>query len=315
MENINKDFYWSDEREPHLERRKGILKKYPEVKKIIGQDKRTIPVVILLVLFQMASAYFIGNFNVWIYIFFSYFVGATISQALFLAIHEVTHNLALKKQEHSNWFAMFANIPIVFPYAMSFKIYHAMHHREQGRTGIDTDLPTPIEAKIFKGKIGKFIWEANQIFFYAIRPVLVHPIKIKKWQVYNIIIQFIAMAVFLPFAGWSGLLYLLLSIFFAGGLNPIAGHFISEHYMFKEGQETYSYYGPLNKVTFNVGYHNEHHDFPSIPGSRLPQLKNLAPEYYEKLKYHTSWTMVILKFIFSPSVSLYSRIKRKSIIE
>jgi len=112
------------------------------------------------------------------------------------------------------------------------------------------------------------------------------------------------------FFGPKALIYLCLSSFLGSGLHPVAGHFIAEHYVWIKEQETYSYYGPLNLVCFNVGYHNEHHDFPRIPGSRLPQLKKMAPEYYDNLPCHSSWAKVIFDYIMDPTVGPFSRVKR-----
>lgn len=317
-ETAKKDFYWSKEREPHLLRRKEILKKHPEVRNLIGPDIKLAFTTIFLVIFQLASAFFIHKllelpFGILYFILAAYFIGATVTHSLFLAIHEITHNLAFKGQTPNNWLALFANIPIVFPYAMSFKVYHTMHHRHQGVDGIDVDVPTYNEAKIFRGFFGKLVWAFIQILFYAFRPVFVHPMKLNKWQIINLVFQVIAISVFVYFAGWYALIYLIVADFLAGSLHPMSGHFIAEHYVFKEGQETYSYYGPLNILAFNVGYHNEHHDFPSIPGSRLPKLKKMAPDFYDTMHVHKSWVMVLVRFISNPHLGLYSRIKRTQI--
>lgn len=304
------EFYWSEEHEPHLARRKAILKAHPEVKSLFGVNSMLKYWTVLLVAIQLVVGLYIGQLSWLPFLLVTYFVGATVSAALFLAIHEITHNLAFKHPRDNNLLALFANIPIVLPYAISFQKYHAMHHWEQGKHGVDADIPTYAEANFFRGIIGKMFWFVNQIIAYAVRPLFVKTIKPDKWQIANIIFQVAAMGLYLYFAGWSGLIYLLLSLFFAGSIHPTAGHFISEHYVFEEGQETYSYYGPLNKITFNVGYHNEHHDFPNIPGSRLPELKKMAPEYYDNLHSYQSWTKVIFQFLFEKRVNLFSRTKR-----
>jgi sphingolipid delta-4 desaturase len=75
-------------------------------------------------------------------------------------------------------------------------------------------------------------------------------------------------------------------------------------------QETFSYYGPINRVALNMGYHNEHHDLPSIPWNNLPKLRAMAPEFYDNLKYHRSWTRSLFQFIFDERYSLFSRVER-----
>lgn len=75
--------------------------------------------------------------------------------------------------------------------------------------------------------------------------------------------------------------------------------------------ETYSYYGLLNLFTYNVGLHNEHHDFPAIPWSRLPELNRIAKEFYEDLPCHRSWVGVMWQFVWDGDVSLWCRVKRK----
>jgi sphingolipid delta-4 desaturase len=101
-----------------------------------------------------------------------------------------------------------------------------------------------------------------------------------------------------------------MSFFLPSAILSVPGG--SAAYLTTEGeQETFSYYGFLNAVTFNVGYHNEHHDFPSVPWNRLPKIKAIAPEFYVELKSHMSWTRLFFQFLFDRELSLFSRMVRE----
>lgn len=309
----HKELY-SEQQEPHLARRKAILKDFPQVRALFGIDKNLKYVTLILVILQLSIPFFLSQ-NIWIFILVAYFVGATISHALFLAVHEITHDLAFKKTSRNNWLAIFANLPLAFPFAIAFRVYHGKHHWHQGEVGIDTDLPSKLERIIFRGYIGKMFWMTNQILFYAIRPLLILPLRPNKWQLINFLVQVGFMVGYFYLTSWVGLGYLAFSMFLTGGLHPLAAHFVAEHYVFKKGQETYSYYGWMNRLTLNVGYHNEHHDFPNVPGSRLPQVREIARGYYDQLYIHKSWTGVIWKFLTDPAISLYSRMRRNAKVD
>lgn len=312
------DFLWSMTEEPHRTRRMAILKAHPEVRKLMGHEPLTKYVVLAVVCLQIVLACVMNAFDIhpldWRFLLTAYVIGGTANQHIFLAIHEITHNLAFKGIRANRILAIIANFPIAVPYAMTFKPYHIEHHKHLGEDGIDTDMPTKWELYLLNNVLGKAFFATFQLLFYAVRPGIVRAQRLTQWNFISIAAQCLFNFVLYEACGrsWTPLLYLLESSFFAGSLHPVAGHFIAEHYVFSNiEQETWSYYGALNILLYNVGYHNEHHDFPSIPWTRLPALHHLASEFYTVLPYHTSWTMVIWSFIFTNHSGMHARVKRR----
>jgi sphingolipid delta-4 desaturase len=191
--------------------------------------------------------------------------------------------------------------------------------------GLDTDLPTAFEAVFLDSIAGKAFFCTFQILFYALRPMMVYAIPLTRIHAFNIVAQVAFDALILKYMSGHALAYFIFSSFLAGSLHPCAGHFIAEHYVFEKSlppaardpenlvplTETYSYYGALNFFTYNVGLHNEHHDFPAVPWSRLPAVHAMAKEFYADLPTHKSWIGVIWQFIWDAEVGLGSRVKRK----
>ncbi|KAK6633698.1 hypothetical protein RUM44_004305 [Polyplax serrata] len=307
------DFEWVYTEEPHASRRKEILAKYPQIKKLFGYDPKFKWVVLTMISIQVVLMHLMRDQSWPIILLTAYCLGGVINHSLMLAIHEISHNLAFghARPMANRIFGMFTNLVIGIPISVTFKIYHLEHHRYQGDEKLDTDIPTYLEAKLFCTTFGKFVWLFLQPLFYALRPVFVYPKSPTNLELINVAIQVVFDAFVYFYFGGRVLAYLIVGSLLAMGLHPVAGHFISEHYMFKKGYETYSYYGPLNWITFNVGYHNEHHDFPAVPGSRLPQVKKIAAEYYDNLPQHNSWTGVLYDFVMDPDIGPYARMKRK----
>ncbi|TFK28531.1 dihydroceramide delta(4)-desaturase [Coprinopsis marcescibilis] len=307
------DFLWLMTEEPHRSRRQAIMKAHPEVTKLMGHEPLTKYVVAGVVSLQIGLSIYLRHtspFSPW-FILCAYAIGGTANHNLFLAIHEITHNLAFKGIAPNKLLAIFANLPIGIPYSAAFKGYHVEHHKFQGQDGIDTDLPTRLELLFLNNVFGKVFFATFQILFYALRPTFVRAQKLTRWHYLNILVQVVFDYWLVTTYGARPLIYLIMSSFFAGSLHPCAGHFIAEHYLW-DGleQETYSYYGPLNVLAYNVGYHNEHHDFPSVAWTRLPALRALAPEFYDNIPSHPSWPMVLVNFIRDKEVGIYARAKR-----
>lgn len=308
-----KSFTFSEKSEPHRLRTKNILKEHPEIRQLIGKNPLTIFAIIGLVALQIVLAWFLADKAWWLVFTLAYLIGAFADHALFVMIHECAHKLLFKKPAANRLAGIFANIPQLFPSSVSFERYHIKHHSFQGVHELDADLPNHWEAKLINNYfIGKILWLLFYPLFQVFRISRLKEIKpFDGWVALNWGVQIAFIVAVSLLLGPKAIVFLLASFFFSVGLHPLGARWIQEHYLtHDDGQETYSYYGPLNNVAFNVGYHNEHHDFPSIPWNRLPKIREGAPAFYNTLHYHSSWTKLFFRFLFDKEISLFSRIVR-----
>ncbi|SEN44067.1 sphingolipid delta-4 desaturase [bacterium A37T11] len=311
---LKQKFNWSEDCEPHKMRTKKIIDQHPEIRELIGRNPYTFLVILLCVGIQITISWLLHDASWWYVWLASYFIGAFACHTLFICIHECSHNLIFKNRTLNTLSGIIANLPLVFASSVSFQKYHLKHHSFQGIEELDADMPSHWEARLVKNStFGKALW----LLFYPLVQALRLPRMSKeiqmfdKWIALNWLVQIVFMAGMIYLWKWKAAVYLLASFFFSVGLHPLGARWIQEHFLtHDDDQETKSYYGPLNVVNLNVGYHNEHHDFPSIPWNRLPQIKKIAGPHYDRLGFHNSYTVLLIRFLFDPKLSLYSRTAR-----
>lgn len=310
---MSTDFSYAQGPNFHIERRREIVAKYPEVRNLMVKHPATAAWIVGLVAMQWLAAAWIADAGFGWKLLLAFGFGAFINHALYVLMHECTHSLVFKNPVLNRIAGLICDFALVIPSAMGFHRYHLYHHRYLGEYEMDPDIVSHAEAKL----IGNSSWrKALWVFLLPLSQAL-RPAKLKatrgipvldRWMVLNLVVQVIVCLGLAYALGAGAVGYLALSTLFALGLHPLGGRWIQEHHVTKPGQDTYSYYGPLNKVCFNMGFHNEHHDFPNVPWNNLPKVRAIAPEYYEGLKSYDSWIGVLKHFIFDPAMSGYSRI-------
>jgi sphingolipid delta-4 desaturase len=315
--NTRNDFHQSADEQPHRERTRTILAAHPEIRGLVGENPWTFALIVGVVALQTGHAALMGRLGLggwWVALIVAWCVGAFANHALYVMIHDATHNLIFRRRAPNQWAAILADLPNVFPAAMGFRVYHLQHHAHQGDYHLDADIANRWEARLVgHSPLGKTLWLLCFPLFQLTRPPRLRAIRLwSAWNWANLTVNATFVALVYAFFGANAIIYLTASFFFSVGLHPLGARWIQEHYTLDPSQETFSYYGPLNALALNVGYHNEHHDFPSVAWNRLPQIRAAAPEFYNALQSHDSWVKLWLQFIFDPRYDLFGRVERRA---
>jgi sphingolipid delta-4 desaturase len=304
------DFIHSSAPEPHRERGRTLFKTHPEAKKLTGPNPASFLLILFVVAMQTGIAFLLRGQPWWAVLIAAYAFGAFANHALYVLIHECAHNLVFRSAAGNILAGIITDLPNVVPASVSFRIYHLKHHVFMGDYRLDADIPSRWEARLVgNGILRKAVWLFLFPVFQVLRPLRLPEIRFATpWTFANWGAAIAYDAAILFFFGPVAFLYLAASFFFSVGFHPLGARWIQEHYLVAPPQETYSYYGPLNTLALNVGYHNEHHDAPTVAWNRLPALKRTAPELYDSLVSHRSWSGLFWRFLSDRKLSLWSRV-------
>ena len=96
------------------------MAKYPQIQELYGPDWTTCPQIFAVVAAQLAFGYYLGqNASTPVLILCAYVIGGFATANLFLANHELSHNLAFKSPAANRLLGLVANLPIGIPFSVA----------------------------------------------------------------------------------------------------------------------------------------------------------------------------------------------------
>jgi len=319
----------------HRDRARRILRAHPEVKKLFGHAPSTAIWCILAAGLQLGLAATAASVNVWVMIAMAWLIGGFLNVVLFQLAHECNHSLVFKKTSWNRWLFTLTSLPMFLSGHHTWWVEHLVHHNDLGAkkdfitrrrtffliSRLSSPLFVPyslimLVMQMIRSTVGLVFYLAGLLFGHLKPSRLTLSIladehlvsgyekdRITRWAVWYPLINLAVCGLLWYWGGWKPIAYLLLSqAFMTGFLHPFLlgivlaiSHFHGhDHY-----QPSASNYNRLfNLLTFNVGYHVEHHDIAGIPWFNLPKLRKIATEFYDDLSTIDSYTLLALKFVF-----------------
>jgi len=306
----------------HQKRKLTIQKEFPEILKLTGPDNRTQFFAYALFLTQVLFGYVVRDS--WIG---AITLGVTISPymafAVLTLIHEVSHSLVFAYLPFNRLLGIFCNMVFLAPVSEVFRQHHNIHHTHLGDVKKDVDVPGERETRaVGNSSLLKTLWLIFSVFVLPVRSMAKLPVRWSGMMVLNWV-ACLSFSSTLFILSKPAFVYMLLGMILSQSMHPANARQVQRHinlYSKKEengagGEDvpvherklnTFSYYGGLNLLTLNVGFHVEHHDFGNIAWSRLPEVRRIAGEkwYPSKGAYHSRGFAEIFAFILNPKITL-----------
>lgn len=308
----NRHYHVLPGKDPHIARRRELLRGCPEIAGLRAPSRWTLLPIAGLVTAQFGAAWLVRAAPWWQIVAIAWAAGAALAFGLLVMLHEASHGNISRSRAVNRLAAGFASLPLALPLAPRFLRDHHQHHRFVGDYEHDPGVPRTWEARLVDaGFLGTLVWFAILPFATALRMRSTYSRRTTPSCARATALLFAVQAVILTalvlLAGPGPLVYLIASLYFALGPHPLALRFVQEHAQTAPGTLTSSYYGPLNRLSWNLGYHVEHHDFPNVPWHRLPRLRAMMPQWYPASHAHPSRGRAFFAALYKRRLDLWDR--------
>jgi len=129
------DYVRVDNNQMHHNRRKEILQKHPEIKKLQGRNMYTFACTLFCIALMTLTTYLLREQSILVNVIFALVVGATIDHAMWVLIHDYTHESVFEGALANKIGLLIADMTHVLPGGIPFRHFHRMHHGKLGDSG------------------------------------------------------------------------------------------------------------------------------------------------------------------------------------